>query len=84
VGRHGGPRGPPRRGPCPVCALKQDAFGFVFFAGFKRDFPICLRGPSGLSPTVGFKGCELQESRTLKVRKKSSRRYIGFPHSDCP
>jgi hypothetical protein len=35
------------------CALKQDAVSFGFFAGFKRDFPICLRGPPGLSPTHG-------------------------------
>jgi hypothetical protein len=51
VGRLGGPRGPPRRGPCPVCAVKQDAFSFDFLAGFKRDFRSCFRGPSGLSPT---------------------------------
>jgi hypothetical protein len=44
--------GPPQRGPCPVGVLKQDAFSFGFFAGFKRDFPSCFRGPSGLSPTV--------------------------------
>jgi hypothetical protein len=30
VGRLGGPPGPPRRGPCPVCALKQDVFGLGF------------------------------------------------------
>jgi rubredoxin len=38
---------------CPVCALKQDAFSFGFLSGFKWGFPICLRGPSGLSPTIG-------------------------------
>jgi hypothetical protein len=38
-------------GRAPCVRFKQDVFSFGFFAGFKRDFPSCFRGPSGLSPT---------------------------------
>jgi hypothetical protein len=47
VGRLGGPRGPPRRGPCPVCALKQDAFGFGFLQVLSGISPVVLGDPQG-------------------------------------
>jgi hypothetical protein len=61
VGR-GGHRGVGRA----PCALKKDALIFGFFTGFKRGFPICLRGPPGLSPTVA--------PEHLRVRRPGSRR----------
>jgi hypothetical protein len=36
-----------------VCALSKMCLALVF-ACFKRDFPSCFRGPSGLSPTKCF------------------------------
>jgi hypothetical protein len=50
-------------------------FGLGFFAGFKWDFPSCLSGPLGLSPTVA--------PEHLRVRRPGSRRcwslLIGRP-----
>jgi hypothetical protein len=47
----------------------------LVFAGFKQDFPICLRGPPWLSPTVA--------PEHLRVRRPGSRRswslLIGRP-----
>jgi hypothetical protein len=47
VGRSGGPRGPPQCGPCPVCALKWDAFSFVFLQVLSRISPVVLGDPQG-------------------------------------
>jgi hypothetical protein len=61
-----GPRGLPQRGPCPVCALKQDVFSFGFLQVLSRISPVVFRGPSGLSPTVA--------PEHLRVRRPGSRR----------
>jgi hypothetical protein len=47
VGRFGGPRGPPQRGPCPVCVLKWDAFSFGFLPVLSRVSPVVLGDPQG-------------------------------------
>jgi hypothetical protein len=54
LGRPGGPRGPPQRGPCRVCVfrVRLEVCFVLFFAGFKQDSPRLFRGPSWLSPTV--------------------------------
>jgi hypothetical protein len=40
-------------GRAPCVRLSRMRSALVFFVGFKRDFPSCFRGPSGLSPTDG-------------------------------
>jgi hypothetical protein len=47
VGCFGGPRGPPQRGPCPVCALKRDAFSFGFLQVLSGVSPVVLGDPQG-------------------------------------
>jgi hypothetical protein len=47
VGRSGGPRGPPQCGPCPVCALKGEAFSFGFLQVLSRISPVVLGDPQG-------------------------------------
>jgi hypothetical protein len=47
VGRLDGPRGLPQRGPCPVCALKQDAFSFGFLQVLSGISPVVLGDPQG-------------------------------------
>jgi hypothetical protein len=47
VGRLGVPRGPPQRGPCPVCALKRDAFNFGFLQVLSGISPVVLGDPQG-------------------------------------
>jgi hypothetical protein len=39
-------------GHAPCVRLGERCFTLFFFAGFKKDFPCCFRGPSGLSPTI--------------------------------
>jgi hypothetical protein len=41
------PRGPLQRGPCPVCALKQDAFSFGFLQVLSGISPVVLGDPQG-------------------------------------
>jgi hypothetical protein len=47
LGRSGGPRGPPQRGPRRVCVLKLEVCFVLFFAGFKLGSPGLLGDPQG-------------------------------------
>jgi hypothetical protein len=47
VGRLGGPPGPPWRGLCPVCALKQDVFGLGFLQVLSGVSPVVEGDPQG-------------------------------------
>jgi hypothetical protein len=58
VGRLGGPRGPSQRGPCPVCALKRDAFSFGFLQVLSGISPVVLGDPQGCPRHEGSQtGC---------------------------
>jgi hypothetical protein len=61
VGRLGGSRGPPQRGSCLVCALKQDVFSFGFLHVLSGISPVVLGDPQGCprhlaSATLGEPG----------------------------